>query len=88
LQYLLDIGYKIIVFEEDHTIIKLLLKKDSQYPDIQKKNRKWSDIMYDVIPFIIQLDNDFYLNNFYNDSILEMYIFNGENSSYNALFNK
>jgi hypothetical protein len=29
--------------------------------------------MYDVIPFIIQLDNDFYLNNFYNDSILEMY---------------
>jgi hypothetical protein len=39
--------------------------------------------MYDVIPFIIQLDNDFYLNNFYNDSILEVY-FNGKHSSYNA----
>jgi hypothetical protein len=29
--------------------------------------------MYDVIPFIIQLDND-YLNNFYNDSILEIFL--------------
>jgi hypothetical protein len=37
--------------------------------------------MYDVIPFIIQLDNDFYLNKFYNDSIVEIF-FNGEHSSY------
>jgi hypothetical protein len=40
--------------------------------------------MYDVIPFIIQLDNDFYLNNFYNDSILEIF-FNGENSNYKII---
>jgi hypothetical protein len=37
LQYLLDIGYKIIVFEEPYfPIIKLLLKKDSQYPIFKK----------------------------------------------------
>jgi hypothetical protein len=41
---------------------------------VLENGRKWSDIMYDVIPFIIQLDNDFYLNKFYNDSILDIFL--------------
>ena len=41
--------------------------------------------MYDVIPFIIKLDTDFYLNKFYNDSILEIY-FDGQNSIYSTYY--
>jgi hypothetical protein len=85
LQYLLDIGYRIIVFEEPYfPHYKITIEKRFTISDIQK-NRKWSDIMYDVIPFIIQLDNDFYLNKFYNDSILEVY-FNGKHSTYKTYY--
>jgi hypothetical protein len=83
LQYLLDIGYRIVVLEgRDH--YRITIEKRFSISDIQK-NRKWSDIMYDVIPFIIKLDTDFYLNKFYNDSILEIY-FDGQNSIYSTYY--
>ena len=83
LQYLLDIGYRIVVLEcRDH--YRISIEKRFSISDIQK-NRKWTDIMYDVIPFIIKLDTDFYLNKFYNDSILEIY-FDGQNSIYSTYY--
>jgi hypothetical protein len=84
LRYLLDIGYKINVFENtDHYKITIgrRFSISAGFSSIRKDGRKWSDIMYDVIPFIIQLDNNFYLNKFYNESILEIF-FNGKHSNY------